>query len=85
MVDQIRRAASSITSNIAEGFGRYSYREKIRFYYIAQGSLTELKDQVLIAKDVGHLTEDDFSKLVEQSNKTHALLQGLIQKTKTFI
>ncbi len=85
LVDQMRRSATSITSNIAEGFGRYTYREKIRFYYLSRGSLIELKNQILIAKDVGYLTKDDFVLLSEQANKTHALLQGLISKTKTFL
>ena len=60
LVDQMRRAASSITANIAEGFGRYSYKEKLRFYYISQGSLTELKDQILVAQDIGYLSQDNF-------------------------
>jgi len=74
LVDQMRRAASSITSNIAEGFGRQGYKEKIQFYYLAQGSLTELKNQILIAKDVGYLNEDDFRLLSEKANVTHQLL-----------
>ena len=85
LVDQMRRAATSITSNIAEGFGRYSYKEKVRFYYLSRGSLIELKNQILIAKDINYLNEKDFKDLSEQANKTHALLQGLISKTKTFI
>ncbi len=42
-IDQMRRCALSITSNIAEGFSRQSKKEKLQFYYIAKGSLTELK------------------------------------------
>jgi four helix bundle protein len=83
--DQMRRAVSSVTSNIAEGFGRQGYKEKIQFYYLAQGSLTELKNQILIAKDVGYLENADLNILIEQSNNTHQLLQGLITKTKSFI
>jgi four helix bundle protein len=83
--DQMRRAVSSITSNVAEGFGRQGYKEKIQFYYLAQGSLTELKNQILIAKDVGYLRDVDFKTLVEQANSTHQLLQGLITKTKSFV
>lgn len=44
IIDQMRRAASSVTANIAEGFGRQTYKEKFQFYYLAQGSLTELKN-----------------------------------------
>jgi len=85
LVSQIRRASVSITSNIAEGFGRQTYKEKAQFYYHSQGSLIELKNQILIAKDIDYLTEKEFNELVNQLNLTHKLLQGLIQKTKSFI
>lgn len=85
MVDQMRRAVSSHTANIAEGFGRHFYKEKIQYYYQAQGSLTEVKNFLIIAKDVGYLNETEFSLLMNQAQMTHKLLQGLITKTKTFI
>lgn len=85
LIDQIRRAASSVTANIAEGFGRQTYKEKAQFYYLAQGSLLEVKNFILIAKDVGYLNNTDFHHLVEQANISHQLLQGFIKKTKTFI
>lgn len=81
----MRRAAVSITSNIAEGFGRQGYKEKLQFYYIAQGSLTELKNQLLIAKDIDYMTIEDFKKLAQRMNTTHRLLQGFIRKTKSFV
>jgi four helix bundle protein len=83
--DQMRRAAVSITSNIAEGFGRQGYKEKIQFYYIAHSSLTELENQLFIAKDVGYLKDDDFEKIMTQTNNVHALLVGFIKKSKTFL
>lgn len=85
LINQMRRAAISITSNIAEGFGRQGYKEKIQFYYVAQGSLTELKNQIIIAKDVKYLTQEDFEKLMKQANFAHQILQGLITKSKTFL
>lgn len=85
LTDQIRRAAVSITSNIAEGFGRQGYKEKVRFYYISQGSLTELKNLLLVAKDVGYLKQNDFRELADQINTVHKLLQGLIKKSKFFL
>ena len=85
LTDQMRRSSSSITANIAEGFGRHSYKEKARFYYLSQGSLTELKDQILVARDVGYLNKKDESKLIDQANNTHKLLNGLITKTKSLI
>lgn len=85
LVDQMRRATSSVTSNIAEGFGRKGYKEKLQFYYQAQGSLIELKDQILIAKDVEYLNNKEVKQLTELANNTHRLLQGLIKKTKSFL
>jgi len=85
LIDQMRRSAASITANIAEGFGRHSYKEKLQFYFTAQGSLTELKNFILIAKDVGYLNKKDLDDLVEQANFTHRLLQGFIQKTKSIL
>lgn len=83
--NQMQRCSTSITSNIAEGFGRRSYKEKLQFYYQAQGSLTELKNQLLIARDVGYLKTDLFNQLAIQSNIAHQLLQGLITKTRSFV
>ena len=85
LIDQMRRSASSVTSNIAEGFGRQTYKEKVQYYYQAQGSLIELKDQILIARDVGYLQENDFKAIARQANIAHQLLQGLLQKTKSFL
>jgi len=85
LIDQMRRAATSITSNIAEGFGRQTYKEKVQFYYLAQGSLIELKNQILIAKDVGYLKEEKLREFTAQANLAHQLLQGLLQKSRSFI
>jgi len=85
IISQMQRAAVSITSNIAEGFGRQGYREKIQFYYIAQGSLTELKNQLLISNDLGYFASNDFKKILEQAVIVHRLLQGFIKKSKSFL
>ncbi len=85
LTSQMRRAAISITSNIAEGFGRQGYKEKIHFYYLAQGSLIELKNQILLAKDIGYLKDEDFKILAEKANDAHKLLQGLITASKKFL
>jgi len=71
-----------IIKNVAEGFGRQTYKEKLQFYFLAQGSLTELKNFILIAKDVDYIDKKGFDELVRQANLTHQLLQGFIQKTK---
>jgi four helix bundle protein len=85
LTDQMRRAGSSVTANIAEGFGRFGYKERVRFFYISQGSLTELKDHLLTARDIGYIDVADFMILAKMANEAHKLLQGLISKTKTFV
>ena len=83
--DQVRRAVVSITSNIAEGFGRHGYKEKIQFYYLAQGSLIEVKNQLLVARDVGYMESREYDTINSQANISHQLLQGLITKSKSFL
>jgi four helix bundle protein len=85
LIDQTRRAAVSVTSNISEGFGRHGYREKLQYYYLSQSSLSEVKNLILIARDVGYLNKKDFITLFDQINLTHKLLQGLLTKTKSFL
>ncbi|MDA3840442.1 MAG: four helix bundle protein [Patescibacteria group bacterium] len=82
LTSQIRRAAVSITSNIAEGFSRNSYKDKLKFYYISQGSLTELQNQLLIAKDVEYIISVVFKSLADKTVVSHKLINGLIKKSK---
>lgn len=84
LVSQMRRCAVSITSNIAEGFGRRSYKEKIQFYLIARGSLIELQNQLLVAKDVKFLNEKDFKEIANQSVEAHKILNGLIKGSRAY-
>ena len=79
LVSQMRKAVVSITSNIAEGFSRQSKKEKIQFYSIAKGSLTEIQNQLLIAKDIGYISKKDFQLIAEQSIEVNKLLNGLIR------
>ena len=81
---QIARAAISITSNTAEGFSRSSKKEKVLFYRIALGSLTELKNQFVIARDVGYLERASFTNLADQSVVVGKLIQGLIKSAKNY-
>lgn len=82
LTSQLRRCSVSITSNIAEGFSRQSSKDKIQFYAIALGSLTELQSQTITAKDVGLMKSDDFQKIAEQSVVVHKIISGLIKSTK---
>jgi len=79
LADQMRRCAVSITSNIAEGFSRQSKKEKLQFYSIAKGSLTELQNQLIIARDVKYISELIFKETVEKTSVVGRLLTGLIQ------
>jgi four helix bundle protein len=83
LTNQIRRAVVSISSNIAEGFSRDSYLDKKHFYVMAHGSLTEVQNQLLIAKDVGYISLEDFKQTSNQSVVVHKLLSGLIKSTKS--
>lgn len=82
LVGQMRRAAVSITSNLAEGFSRRSYKEKVNFYSMAQGSLTELQNQLLISRDVNYLDEQGYREIAEQAILAHKLVNGLIKSSK---
>lgn len=82
LADQMRRAAVSFTSNIAEGFSRKSSKEKHQFYSNAKGSMTELQNQLLIARDVGYLLKKDFDKIGQQSIIANKLLTGLLKATR---
>ncbi len=84
LISQMRRCAVSITSNIAEGFGRNTFKEKIQFYFISRGSIIELQNQLLVAKDVGYLPKDDFAEIAEQTIKVHKILNGLIKSSKAY-
>jgi four helix bundle protein len=84
LIDQMRRSAVSVTSNIAEGFSRHSFKEKLQFYSMAHGSLTELENQIEIAKDVGYFKEDEFLIFTQRLMNVHMLLNAFIKKTKSY-
>lgn len=75
--DQIRRSSTSITSNITEGSGRNSLKEKIHFIEIAFGSMTESFSQLQNAQDLGYIDEDEIDALRPSFNKVAAYLSGL--------
>ena len=77
--DQIKRAAISITSNIAEGFERGGNREFIQFLSIAKGSASELKSQLYTALDAGYLDQSEFDELYQQAHSIVLLIGGFIK------
>lgn len=75
--DQLRRAVVSVSSNIAEGSGRFSVKEKIHFMEIAYGSLTETLCQLDIAHDLGYISEDEFANEKDRINVIGKQLSGM--------
>ena len=80
--DQIRKAAVSVFSNIAEGFGRYSVPEFKRFLSIANGSVFEVKAQCMFAKELGYLVKEDAARVIEACEEVSRLVKALRAKTK---
>ena len=85
LISQLRRAVVSITSNIAEGFSRNSYKEKTQFYLMSLGSLTEVQNQLIISRDLGYVSKKEFSSIADQTITVSKLLNGLIKKSKSII
>ena len=77
MTDQIRRAVISIPSNIAEGMGRKSIKERIHFLEIANGSLTETMCQIEIAHMLAYISDNELKMNEEKATDISRLLAGL--------
>lgn len=77
LASQMRRAAVSVPSNVAEGHARRSTREYCRFLEIALGSLAELETQILIAQELGYLKEEADIDIWVLSNETGKVVRGL--------
>ncbi len=76
LVSQMRRAAVSIVSNIVEGFKRKSVKDSIHFYNISDGSLEELKYQLLLSRDLQYITEEEYNKGIELSEEVGRMLHS---------
>ena len=77
--DQIRSAAVSIMSNIAEGFSRRSTKEFTQFLFIAKASAAEVQSQLYVALDQTYLTQEQFDHLYAKSDEVARITSGLIQ------
>ena len=82
MTSQMRRAAYSVSANIAEGFGRFNPKEKIQFYRIASGSLTELKSFCYLYEQLEYLSAEQLSSILPVIESTHKLTIALIRSIK---
>lgn len=79
LTSQLRRASVSVVSNIAEGKGRNSEKELVRFLANARGSLFELETQVALSQRLGYIIQDESTKLLAQISETGKLVNGLIR------
>lgn len=82
LTSQLRRAAVSNESCIAEGFCRYHYKERLQFYYDARGSIGEIQSQMLDARDLHFISKEDFQIVLGQAEHTGVILGGLIRETE---
>ncbi|GEL11393.1 four helix bundle protein [Flavobacterium glycines] len=82
LTSQIRRSAISIPSNIAEGFGRESKQDFLRYLNISIGSLFEFQTQLEIAKNINYLNENEFNNIFEDSREIERMLVSFIKKLK---
>jgi len=83
LTSQLKRAVSSITANIAEGFERYHFNDKKRFYYQARGSLAEVENFLILARDLGLIEHSKYDKLRKQIDEVRRLINGLIKSIKS--
>ena len=79
MIDQRRRVSSSVMANIAEGWGRYHYADRIRFYYQARGSAYEVENFLLLARDLEYISREDSTKIIDDIHQGCRVINGLIR------
>jgi len=78
-ISQIRSAALSVPSNIAEGDESGTNKNSVRYFYIAKGSTAEVITQLIVAKDIGYVEETKFNELLDKYNQLSAMLRNLIK------
>jgi four helix bundle protein len=80
---QIRRASVSLTSNMAEGHGRFHYPDQIRFFLHSRGSLEELVDDLNVCLDENYIPSADIAKLKEQSREVLILINAYLRHLRS--
>jgi four helix bundle protein len=82
LADQIRRSSKSVGANIAEGHGRFYYRDNVRFCYNARGSLSETEHHLIDALDLAYIPQDIYQQGQSLASETQRLLNGYISYLK---
>ncbi len=82
LADQIRRSSKSVGANIAEGQGRFYYRDRMRFCYNARGSLSETENHLCAAHELGYISEETYRQGRDLSSEVQRLLNGYIDYLK---
>jgi len=82
LTSQMKRASISVPSNIAEGFRRDTMKDKLHFYIMSHGSLTELQNQIILSHDLELIDDRNREELYALTETVDALLTGLIRATK---
>lgn len=80
LANQMNRSAISITSNIAEGWGRSSTKDFLRFLYISRGSIAELETQFILANDLKYINDETLLTIEQQLTELNKMLASLITK-----
>jgi len=83
LANQLRRASVSVSSNIAEGFNRFSRKEKIQFYSVALSSVSEVHSQLMLARDLQYLKPSDYGELEAKIEVIHKALVALIKSIRS--
>lgn len=84
LVDQIRRASASVGANIAEGFGRYSQKEKIHYYFLSRGSLFEVEHFLYLAIELKYLSNEEGDVLITRCEMLMRSLQAYGTQLKNY-
>ncbi|MGB2787627.1 MAG: four helix bundle protein [Candidatus Saccharimonadaceae bacterium] len=82
LTNQMRRASSSISANIAEGYGRHGYKEKMQFYKIANGSLLETKSFCYLANRLGYINDQELDETIPHFVDLQRLINALIRSIR---
>jgi four helix bundle protein len=82
LTNQMRRASSSVSANIAEGYGRHGYKEKLQFYKIANGSLLETKSFCYLATRLGYMDEKQLDEIIPLFVSVQKMTNAMIKSVK---